>query len=106
MVSLAKSRPSAAVICFSEASRLRISSGGNGEAATAPTGCHPSPCRAVRRSAARECPPTQIGGGGGSRLGGVARGGQATPPPPGPPSGPAPVLVLTASVGRAHAVSR
>ena len=30
----------------------------------APTGCQPSPCRAVRRSAAREWPPTQIGGCG------------------------------------------
>jgi len=25
----------------------------------APTGCQPSPCRAVRRKAARECPATQ-----------------------------------------------
>jgi hypothetical protein len=59
-----KSRPSASVSCFKVSRCARISCGGNGEAATAPTGCHPSPCRAVRRSAARECPPTQIGGYG------------------------------------------
>ena len=38
--------------------------GGSGEAAIAPTGCQPSPWRAVRRSAAGEWPPTQIGGCG------------------------------------------
>jgi hypothetical protein len=53
--------PSASARRFSASRCARISGGGNGEAATAPTGCHPSPCRAARRSAARECPPTQIG---------------------------------------------
>ena len=52
MVSAEKSRPSAAVIRFSVSKCARISCGGSGEAAMAPTGCQPSPCRAVRRSAA------------------------------------------------------